>query len=127
MSQNAFVDLAGDVAEGMARRYGGDHEADRQDLARMLRRHHAALSRPLRKRAEYLAEAAVQSGHPLIARQMDLRQARRAHRALMRHLRYKTGVPRPSGKMADMATSLLMAFLVIGGLAVWYLSYSGRL
>lgn len=127
MSQNAFEDLAADVADGMARRYGGDHEGGTPDLARMLRRNGASLSRSLRRRAEYLAEAAVQAGHPLIARQMDLREARRAHRSLMRHLRYKTGLSRPPRRMTDIAASLLMAFFVIGGLTVWYLSYSGRL
>ena len=127
MAQAGIRELADEVADLMVRRLGGARAGEGVDLPRMMRRKGAVLPRRLRGQAEWLAEASVQAGHPRIARQLDLRRARSAHRALTRHLRrYGEGQRLMGGALALLAR-VMMALLVLGGLAVWYLVGSGRI
>lgn len=125
MAQAHIRELADEVAALMAQRLGG--RGDGVDLPRMLRRKGAALPRRLRGKAAWLAEASVQAGSPRISRQLDLRQARKAHRALTRYLRPLGEGTRLAQGGLNMAARVMMALLVVGGLAVWYLVGSGRL
>ena len=127
MAQADIRELADEVAALMAQRLGGARGAEAVDLPRMVRRKGAALPKRLRGRAEWLAEASVQAGHPRIARQLDQRQAVAAHRALTRHLRRFGEGRRLANGALDMAARVMMALLVVGGLVVWYLASSGRL
>lgn len=127
MTQTGIRELADEVAELMALRLGGAQRGEAVDLPRMMRRRGAALPRRLRGKGAWLAEASVQAGHPRIARQTDHRQARRAHRALMRHLRPLGEGTRLAHGTLNALARVMMALLVVGGLAVWYLLGSGRL
>ena len=125
MAQADIREMADEVAALMAQRLGGRAEA--VDLPRMVRRKGAALPRRLRGKAAWLADASVQAGHPRIARQLDQRQARKAHRALTRYLRpLGEGTRLAQGTLTVLAR-VMMALLVVGGLTVWYLVGSGRL
>ena len=125
MAQADIRELADQVAELMAQRLGGRAEA--VDLPRMVRRKGAALPRRLRGQAEWLAEASVLAGHPRINRQLDQSRALAAHRALTRYLRRLSQGRRLAHGALDIAARVMVALLVVGGLAVWYLVASGRL
>lgn len=127
MTQADIRDLADEVAALMASRLGGAGRGEVVDLPRMMRRRGRALPRRLRGPADWLAAASVQAGHPRIARQLDLARARRAHRALTRHLHRLGEGTRLMQGLAGMAASVMLALLIVGGLAVWYLVQSGRL
>ncbi len=127
MAQTGIRELADEVAELMALRLGGGQRGEGLDLPRMVRRKGAALPRRLRGKAAWLAEASVQAGNPRIARQLDLRQARKAHRALTRYLRPLGEGTRLAHGTLNALARVMMALLVVGGLAVWYLVGSGRL
>lgn len=127
MAEDSIRDLADEVAEVMASRLGGAPRGAVVDLPRMMRRRGGALPRRLRRKGAWLAEASVLAGSPRIARQLDLREARAAHRALLRHLRPLGETARLTGGVLNIAASVMMGLLVLGGLTVWYLVHSGRL
>lgn len=127
MARTDIQELADEVAELMAARFGGAQRGEGVDLPRMMRRRGRALPRRLRGQAEWLADVSVQAGHPRIARQLDQRRVRQSHRALTRYLRPLGKTGRVMRGAAGVAASVMMALLIFGALALWYLVQTGRI
>lgn len=119
--------MADEVAGLMASRLGGARRGTSPDLQTMLRRRGGALPRSLRRQALRLAEAERLGRHPLIGRQMDLTEARRAHAALLRHLKPLGVLSRWQGRTINTVAAVVLGLLLLGAAVLWVMVRRGTL
>ncbi len=117
--------MADEIAQLMAARFGGARRGERTRLSVMLRRRGAALPRRLRRQAALLARADELSAAPKIARQADYQALDTAFRLLTAHLKPLGAFNRWQSGAVNVAASIMLGLLVLGGVALWIMVKRG--
>lgn len=95
-------------------------------LPRMLKRTGRRLPRRMHARAQALLKAEQLAGNPRLARQMDMTSLRQGFEALTAHLEAIDPVARRKDRLLKLAALLAFQVLLIGGVFVWWLWWSGH-
>lgn len=119
--------MADEVAGLMASRFGGVKRGQQPDLDSMMRKRGGALPRRLRRAGLALAQADLVSGHPKLARQMDLGKLQQAHRALTGHLRPLQATRAGGGGAVGLVARVVFGLLILGAIALWIMTGRGLL
>lgn len=118
--------MADEVAELMALRFGGARRGQSVDLQTMMRRRGGALPRKLRKEMRLLAKADSMAGAPKLARQVDEVRVTRAHRALIGYLRPLGQVARWQSRVTATVAAVVLGLMLIAAAAIWIMVLRGH-